>query len=40
MLPCPPTEEAPMLLLRVLRYTVLLSLLAARERLVRAVRRP
>jgi hypothetical protein len=39
LLPCPPTEEAPMLL-RVLRYVVLLSLVAARERLVHAVRRP
>jgi len=28
------------MLLRVLRYAVLLSLVAARERLVRAVRRP
>jgi hypothetical protein len=28
------------MLLRVLRYAVLLSLLTARERLVRAVRRP
>jgi hypothetical protein len=36
---CPRSEEAPMLL-RVLRYAVLLSLLAARERLARAVRRP
>jgi hypothetical protein len=33
------TEEAPMLL-RVLRYTVLLLVLTARERFVRAVRRP
>ena len=39
MLSCPLTEEAPMLF-RVLRYAVLLSLVAARERLVRAVRRP
>ena len=33
------TEEAPMLL-RVLRYTVLLLVLTARERLARAVKRP
>jgi hypothetical protein len=39
LLPCLLTEEAPMLL-RVVLYAVLLSLLAARERLVRAVRRP
>jgi hypothetical protein len=40
LLPCPVAEEATTVLLRVLRYAVLLSLLAARERLVRAVRRP
>jgi hypothetical protein len=33
------TEEAPMVL-RVLRYAVLLLVLAGRERLVRAVKRP
>jgi hypothetical protein len=33
------TEEAPMLL-RVFRYAVLLLVLTARERLLRAVRRP
>ena len=39
MLTCPLTEEATMLL-RVLRYATLLLVLTARERLVRAVRRP
>ena len=39
LLPWPLTEEARMLL-RVLRYAVLLVVLTARERLVRAVKRP
>ncbi|HEX9822340.1 MAG TPA: hypothetical protein VGD07_22290 [Methylomirabilota bacterium] len=40
MLPLPRGTEEATMLLRVLRYAVLLSLVAARERLVRAVRRP
>jgi hypothetical protein len=39
LLSCLNAEEGPMLL-RVLRYAVLLSLLTVRERFARAVRRP